>query len=523
MSFIHDLLANGYFPRELPPSFHTTGFAVAMTSTGTAFPAAMRDTQRVAKLCKHNLARVGGLRRTLSIPNPVPHFNLCEAMETLRPLLRPVFAASPISLSKPRLSDERAVVPATAISEILPRAVIARAAAPYVARTDINRFYGSVYTHSIPWAVHGKAATKAALRAKPRVRLSADALDLWVRNAQDQQTVGIPVGPDTSLVIAELVLGAADLELKTRLGQLRGVRYVDDYELAFRSVDAAENGLALLQEILTDYELALNPTKTDITSVPRFLVSGWTEQLRNYDKGRSRSEQRELIRYFNNAFQIAIEHPTEGVLKYALGRLRLETISSENYELFEAMILQATLADPGTLPLAIEILLSAAERRLTLNRERIEEVLNIHIEKHSPLGHGSEVAWALWAVIRFGWKIGPAAAAALSKFMDSVVAILALHAESQGCIPSGLDKTAYMTFMTEDELYGTQWLLAYEAAVQGWSAPLVGGANYAAKDPCFAFMAKNNVKFYDPARPLVRSEAPFYPPEMRAVAPARSV
>ena len=31
----------------------------------------------------------------------------------------------------------------------------------YIARTDIARFYHSIYTHSIPWAYHGKRVAKA--------------------------------------------------------------------------------------------------------------------------------------------------------------------------------------------------------------------------------------------------------------------------------------------------------------------------------------------------------------------------
>lgn len=66
--------------------------------------------------------------------------------------------------------------------------LVVRARAPLIVRTDINQFYGSIYTHSIPWALHGKATAKA--NRSPA--LLGNALDECVRNAQDGQTIGVP-------------------------------------------------------------------------------------------------------------------------------------------------------------------------------------------------------------------------------------------------------------------------------------------------------------------------------------------
>jgi hypothetical protein len=62
----------------------------------------------------------------------------------------------------------------------------------------------------------------------------------WLRETQDKQTGGIPIGPDTSFLVGEIVGTALDLELKSQIPSLRGTRYVDDYHLYFSTVADAE-------------------------------------------------------------------------------------------------------------------------------------------------------------------------------------------------------------------------------------------------------------------------------------------
>src|SRR5687767_9110512 len=81
MASLHDLLSRGYFPKELPPTFVTDGFASAVLAAWSAAPTSFTDIKKLrGRPCLHNFARVGTLRRRLSIPNPVLHFNLAKAV-----------------------------------------------------------------------------------------------------------------------------------------------------------------------------------------------------------------------------------------------------------------------------------------------------------------------------------------------------------------------------------------------------------------------------------------------------------
>jgi hypothetical protein len=165
--------------------------------------------------------------------------------------------------------------------------------------------------------------------------------------------MGIPIGPDTSLLLAEIILSALDTRLTER-GITSGFRYIDDYELGFKTLSEAEAALAFLQEVLNDYELALNPSKTTIVKLPITTEPLAISELRTFQFRPSVSgQQSDILRYFDRAFVLANESPEEGILKYAISRLSGEGIHSSNWELLEKLLLQSVMSEPGAISLAL--------------------------------------------------------------------------------------------------------------------------------------------------------------------------
>lgn len=119
----------------------------------------------------------------------------------------------------------------------------------YLLFADLVRFYPSIYTHSIAWVLHSKSVAKV----NHGTSLLGNEIDMLVRNCQDGQTNGIPIGPDTSLLISEVLLSKVDLTL-SKFG-LKGFRYMDDYELVFDSESDALGALSKLEYALLDFEL----------------------------------------------------------------------------------------------------------------------------------------------------------------------------------------------------------------------------------------------------------------------------
>src|ERR1700683_1249010 len=102
---------------------------------------------------------------------------------------------------------------------------------PFILKADISRFFYTAYTHSIPWAVIGKEKAKDWL-AHNRKRLNAHwstDFDSALQACQSRETFGIPVGPDTSRIIAEVLLAGveADATFSHAVNKTRAYRLLD--------------------------------------------------------------------------------------------------------------------------------------------------------------------------------------------------------------------------------------------------------------------------------------------------------
>ncbi len=159
-----DLLTKGYFPKELPPPFITANFAQLVAGPSASLPAdASSSRPKHSVPCVHNLVRAGGLRRNLTIPNPKHFVRLAEAVVSNWMELERRANDSPFSLSKPVYGrSNRSISPEHDLGgRVVSRAEL-RSTSRFVLKTDISRFYPSIYTHSIPWALMGKTSAKAA-------------------------------------------------------------------------------------------------------------------------------------------------------------------------------------------------------------------------------------------------------------------------------------------------------------------------------------------------------------------------
>jgi hypothetical protein len=493
-----DLLMRGYFPRELPPVFTTTSMS-GVAKNWPAAPTTFSADNRKSEVCRHNIPRSGPLRRPLNIPNPVAYAMLCMEVDAGWVDIERHISQSDISRSAPTFfaGSARAMLPSVPDkSDLLPEIAAARARGRYLLRTDISRFYNSIYTHSLPWALHSKPVSK---KRKTDMTMLGNRLDLRSRNLQDGQTMGIPIGPDTSLALSDIILSSIDADLKKKFSPV-GFRYVDDYHLVFRTAAEAEDTLAYLQHALADFILDLNANKTGIDELPLPHEATWVREIRALPLRAGKATQRhDLLRVFDVAAEFARRNPQEHVMRYAIGRLRSADWHPENWPLLQHLLLQSLLFEPATLAYVIGYLVEGLDARRTLVNDLIAEVLNLLIVRHAPLGHGFEVAWATWGLLRLNLPLDSAATKALELTTDCPSILLALHARSNGAAPATLDTTQWEKMMTADELYGSNWLVAYEASIKGW-LPSYHTKDHIARDRNFSWLRAQGVSFYDPTR-----------------------
>jgi hypothetical protein len=493
------LLSKGYFPRELPPPFTTAAYARYARKVGSSWP-----TGTWTRCVTHNLARPGGLRRPLRIPNPLSYFALASIIAANWNSIKSHTWKQTLSASRPYAlkASSRAVVPRYRYGELTRLRALRRRSGRYLLLTDIDQFYPTIYTHTIPWALHTKAACKAALKPKKGKKpaiLLGDTIDKALQRMNEGQTHGIPIGPDTSLVVAEILLAAADEMLVARkAGTFSGFRYVDDYELSFQSLSGAEEALVELQAILATFELNLNPKKTRIVDLPRGLDSAWSIELKSINiraKKAPVAHRNDMLALFSRAFELAAAHPSESVLRYAVSHVQRLDVNSSVWRSFHNCVLSAASADPSTLPVALGTLYEVA--RLgghEVPKGPLSEVLESVISRHAPRAQGSEVAWALWGALAWDVNLSNDAALLVDAMEDDVVALLAMHAAALGLFPRGaLTKNSWAALVAQpDALEGEHWLLAYEANQQGWlTTPAIKA------DPTFSAMSSAGVSFYE--------------------------
>ena len=101
-------------------------------------------------------------------------------------------------------------------------------------------------------------------------KLPLNKLDVLLRQSQDGQSVGLPIGPDTSRIVAEIVAVAVDKAFADRHKgkSVNLVRHVDDISDGASRMDEAEGYLYTYRECLCEFGLDISELKTAINESP---------------------------------------------------------------------------------------------------------------------------------------------------------------------------------------------------------------------------------------------------------------
>ena len=152
------------------------------------------------------------------------------------------------------------------------------AGAQYVVHSDVASCFPSIYTHSIPWALHEKAVAKKSTGISA---LTGNLLDKSTQNTRDKQTNGLMIGPHSSNIIAEIILTKIDAELLAK-GYRKTARHIDDYTFYADDFAQAEKFVKDLGMCLRGFEMSLNDKKTRILPLPRPSKENWIQRLNRF-------------------------------------------------------------------------------------------------------------------------------------------------------------------------------------------------------------------------------------------------
>jgi len=508
-----DLIQYGYFPPELPPSFQTIEFGKFATTIPSKRYEEWQDewyqinkkTNRSESKCvNYSVPRYKNLRRILNIPHPFYQMILCNHIEKNWKKIEQHIKKSPISITRPIFPIQRTKKESRSFDQIKHTINNAQEIAlrstefSFALKTDISRYYPTLYTHSISWALHGKDEAK---KKRNSSSLYGNNLDKWVRSTRDGQTLGIPIGPDTSIIISEILTTAVDIELEHRIGKLHGLRVIDDYLLFFKERHECEEALASLHEIFKEYELEMNPIKIQILELPYVLEPSWLPEIRlfhfrvaenplnNYSVQRS-----DLINYFSRVNEFCKIFPDANIMKYAIKRIHNIQIFEDNLPLFESLLLKSTLTQSSCIANVAAILMENQNKKYADKKGRMDRTLSELIRIHSKYSNHYEIAWALWLAKEFKIDIDKSLYPCLSKQDNPIIVLLTLDLRDQGLISEKIDDSHWVKFLSKDQLYDDHWLFAYEVAYRDWIPTSI---DYLESDPFFQALKENDISFYD--------------------------
>lgn len=213
----------------------------------------------------------------------------------------------------------------------------------WIGITDITDCYGSIYTHSIAWALHSIPIAKSH---KNDSSLLGNQLDTAIRYMTYNQTNGIPQGSTLMDFIAEMVLGFGDILLSEKLSEenisdYTILRFRDDYRVFSNSDSTLNKILKIISEELSILNFKINTKKTFISNdvITSSIKSDKTASLLlNMDDKYSIQKKLLIIRNFS------IEYQNSGSIKRLLSDLYksrieiLKTRPSDNYELISIVV-----------------------------------------------------------------------------------------------------------------------------------------------------------------------------------------
>lgn len=478
MSFSDDLLRRGYLPENLPAAFDTGGIAEYFSETAPrGYLSRSREPVRSAT---YNASKRGSTRRTFSVVHPMTCYDLSrfmdlrwEATQNYWQENAEAWGDTATSLSVPRRTpDGDRAIEIGSHNELEKVRNNRLSKFRFIAKTDISRFYHAIYTHSIPWAFHGKSLSKLD-RLPQSSEIFFNRADYILRCGQDGQTIGIPVGPDASRIIAEIVSTAIDAEFRKRcrVRDFEILRHVDDVWIGANTHADAENALWRYREAIREYELDINETKTQIYSENFRFSDGWPSEIASkfefaMSSGRQHAPER-LRAAFEFAFSMAVDTGDDGILKYVIRLIDQSHLKRTHWEDVEPFLKRAAVHFGHTIDYVIRVVIWRHLTQQDLDHKSWSNILRAILNQHGRIGNDSEVCWAIYACIRLRVYIPIRIAERILENCGALSAVAILNCIEQRLVRIRLFDQALELVQTENAS-GPFWPIILEWKSRQW-------------------------------------------------------
>ena len=466
-----DFVTKGLLPANLPSVISSASLHLPYVAEGNRY---LVTQNRVGKTAPFDATKRGEQRRSFQIPHPMFARDAGLFIQSHWPAIWEHIDASEGSASKPMkpASHYRATA-MTSQSRLREIRVRKLAAKRYCLVTDIARCFPSVYTHSIPWALHGKQAAKQD-RRQQSADIWGNKLDFIHRQAQDGQTIGLPVGPDASRVTAEIILASVDVNyLQSTKTKTSFVRHVDDYWIGGDSIDDCEKSLNLLRRGLGYFGLDINESKTRIVELSEVTGSYWPDDLANkieevfkvreyFTTGR-RVHRSDINDLFARSIKTVLETKDSAIIKFILRKMDRSSVWTENWEKVEPFLAHIAVQFPHVFDYVARILAWAIRRGVSIDRALWREVVGAVAKTSADFGRDGELLWALWLYKELGFKVPRPLIDKAIESSGPLPLALAAHMATDGLVTNPNFCESLRIRVSSPDMYsGSDWPLLLE-------------------------------------------------------------
>lgn len=326
------------------------------------------------------------------------------------------------------------------------------------AHTDVANCFGSIYTHSVEWAIQGFAEAKAKFAGPRQDTHWSSELDDALRSAKRAETSGLPIGPASSSIAVEIILAAVDCTLREKYSF---VRYIDDYTALCNTHAQAEDFIRDLGKELSKYKLTLNLAKTSVVELPEPLQEHWVSALTAAlppllrDDGQiAFLNTRDAFQFLDHAVRLNNSTPDGSVLKFAVSAIARRLKDKTAAEVFQ-YVLNLAWHYPILLPYLEQI----DARANHYDKDNLTTKLNEIIRSNALQRRSDGMCWALYYLERLGPQPSANSIAEIIESKDCVA--LAMLSRFETATPTVIN---YAKTLLGEPCYtiDENWLLFYQ-------------------------------------------------------------
>lgn len=457
------LLGYGLFSEKIPPMFSSKEFYDFCKKNKPAFNDKWRSYIRYESMRNTNVIR------ELGIPTPMAYHLLCSCVKDNWDKLKKHFSDC--------TENQKHIISRTHIRRMVDTDALFKMnydnwrvdgnpeidlliGSKYIVRADISKFFPSIYSHSLPWALVGKQEAKKHATPKHK-ELWYNKIDHFVQMCKHGETHGLLIGPHASNMLSEIILVSVDKELYNKGWKF--IRHIDDYTCYVETYEKAQLFLVDLNSELRKYDLSMNDKKTDIAVLPTAMSKQWKRQIENpqnfYRSGRF--DFKSARSYFDSSIEIMQNNDENAaILNYAIKALPVDDMTEQAKALCTKTIFHLCLL----YPYLVQIMDEFVFERFKVSIDEISDFSNQLYKQGLHIKNYDAVSFALYFAIKYNFSINGLEAndAIESNSCLYKLLVFLLFKREKNTSGKALLRTHAKELKKSDEDFDQNWLFVFE-------------------------------------------------------------